>query len=339
VSKYRFAGAEAEEAWLTGTAGEISLRNRQSLSKLRMRGPKAGLRWSLALAMVLASFPCRSAGSDFDGSRAFALLEKQCSFGPRYPGSPGHRACLDFLTSELRRYTSAVTHQSFDHRFGLDSMQVAKATNLVARLWPERRRRVLLCAHWDTRPWADEDPDPRNRRKPILGANDGASGVAVLLELARVLQESPPKVGIDIVLFDAEDQGRPGDEDTYAVGSRHFARSLSREERPEAAILLDMVGDRDLNLYVEGYSHRFARSLVEMVWSTAHRLGFAEFIPRVEYYVTDDHVPLLSVGIPAIDVIDFDYPYWHTLEDTPDKCSPASLEKVGRVLLQVIRQW
>lgn len=283
--------------------------------------------------------PCGGSNPSFDGERAYALLEKQCSFGPRYPGSPGHKACLEFLVSELRQFTADVRLQSFDHSFGLDQQQTARATNVVARLWPDRTRRILLCAHWDTRPWADEDPDPRNRQKPILGANDGASGVAVLLELVRVLHERPPRVGIEIVFFDAEDQGKPGRDATYCVGSRHYARSLPRDDRPEAAILLDMVGDRDLNLFLEGHSYRYARSLADQVWQTARQLGIIEFIPRVQYYVTDDHLPLLELGVPAIDLIDFDYPYWHTLEDTPDKCSPASLEKVGRVLLQVIRQW
>ncbi len=297
----------------------------------------------VTLAVVFASLTtatsCGTAGHRFDGEKAFALLEKQCSFGPRYPGTPGHRACLEFLVAELSKYASEVTQQSFEHTFGLEEKVTARATNVIARFWPSRKPRLMLCAHWDTRPWADEDPKVENRRKPILGANDGASGVAVLLEIARVMHGRPPRVGLDIVLFDAEDQGTPGDDDSYAVGSRYYAQHLPRDQYPELAILLDMVGDRDLNLYYEGYSYQYARPAVELVWRTAADLGFREFIPRVRYFVTDDHVRLLAVGIPAIDIIDFDYPYWHTLEDTPDKCSPQSLEKVGQVLLRVIEQW
>lgn len=298
--------------------------------------------WCALLLLSAIAFPilaCARVGGGFDGNAAYALLERQCTFGPRYPGSPGHQACLEFLVQELSKYAAEVRQQHFDHTFGLQRKTTARATNIIARFWPQERRRILLCAHWDTRPWADEDPDPKNRRKPILGANDGASGVAVLLEIAHQVDERNMRIGLDIVLFDAEDQGTPGDDDSYAVGSRYYARHLPEHQRPEFAILLDMVGDRDLNLYQEGYSLQYARPYVELVWGIAAELDVREFIPRPGYYVTDDHVRLIEVGIPAIDIIDFDYPFWHTLEDTPDKCSPESLEKVGKVLMRVLEQW
>jgi len=207
--------------------------------------------------------------------------------------------------------------------------------NIVAS-FGQQGRRILLAAHWDTRPWADRDPNPKNRNRPIIGANDGASGVAVLLEIAHHLKAQPPQVGVDIVLFDGEDSGREGHDDEFLQGSRYFAAHKSPDYVPEFGIVVDMVGDRELTLYIEQNSFRYARQVVDRVWRKAEELGITEFIRDARYQVVDDHLPLLEVGIPCIDVIDFEYPYWHTLEDTPDKCSPESLEKVGQVLLHVI---
>ncbi len=284
---------------------------------------------------LLPGFGCGQRSGAFDGEKAFAQLQRQVDFGPRYPGSPGHERCLAYLVATLRKATEDVRQQSFSFTYGPERV-TAKATNVIARFGPGGKPRLLLCAHWDTRPWADRDPDPANRKKPILGANDGASGVAILLELARLMHERPPKEGVVLVLFDAEDEGVEGDDESYALGSKYYAEHLDDSERPEFGILLDMVGDADLNLYQEGYSLTYARPYVDLVWRTAQELGYPEFIPRAQYYVVDDHVRLLRVGVPCIDIIDFDYPYWHTLQDTPDKCSPESLEKVGRVLERVI---
>jgi len=290
------------------------------------------------LFLLLPSFGCGQKRDAFDGQRAFAELQRQVNFGPRYPGSPGHDRCLDYLVATLRSYTDDVRQQSFTFTYGPERV-TAKATNVIARFGPGGSPRLLLCAHWDTRPWADHDPDPANRKKPILGANDGASGVAVLLELARVMHARPPREGVVVVLFDAEDEGVEGNDDSYAIGSKVYAERLAQDERPEFGILLDMVGDADLNLYQEGYSLTYAKAYVDLVWQTAQQLGYPEFIPRARYYVVDDHVRLLRVGVPCIDIIDFDYPYWHTLQDTPDKCSPESLQKVGRVLEHVIYEY
>ncbi|MDQ7051613.1 MAG: M28 family peptidase [candidate division KSB1 bacterium] len=193
-----------------------------------------------------------------------------------------------------------------------------------------------MAAHWDSRPWADQDPDSANHNKPVPGANDGASGVAVLLEIARVLKQNPPPVGVDIVLFDGEDLGSEGYPDTYAAGAQYFAQKKSVHYAPYLGILLDMIGDRELQIYREANSVRYAPAVVDLVWNYAARLGISNFYNPVRHEVFDDHVPLLNVGIPCIDLIDFDYPYWHTVHDTPDKCSPESLEKVGRVVLAVI---
>jgi len=272
----------------------------------------------------------------FSGENAYSYLLKQCDFGPRFPGSQGHSLVRDFLVSTLRAYADSVHEDNFSRT--LEGVRL-DLTNIVASFRPDHTGRLLLCAHWDTRPMADRDPDPGNREKPIIGANDGASGVAILLELARCLSLAPPPVGVDIVLFDGEDYGHRADLSDYFLGSRHFARSRRGSYHPELGILLDMVGDSDLGIYKEGNSYRMLPAEVNMVWRRARELGVEAFRDRVGYSVSDDHLPLIEAGIPCIDVIDFDYPYWHTVEDTPDKCSPESLEAVGKVLVDIIYNW
>lgn len=291
----------------------------------------------LPLLLLLLIVPgCRSqVVPKFDSRNAFQYLVKQCEFGPRVPGTPSHLSCRDYLMSTLQSYADRVMQQPFQAMMGPDQKRVS-CYNIIANFQMNNPRRVLLCAHWDTRPWADLDPDPANRKKPVPGANDGASGVAILLEIARILKLSPPKYGVDIVLFDAEDFGSYGRNDTWALGSKQFASQVVRNFRPEFGILLDMVGDADQQIYIEQNSHRFARPVVERVWRKADQLGISEFIPEIKFDVYDDHLNLLEIGIPTIDIIDFDYKYWHTIEDTPDKCSPKSLENVGRVVLGVI---
>ncbi|MBN2001047.1 M28 family peptidase [candidate division KSB1 bacterium] len=270
----------------------------------------------------------------FDGNNAFLYLKKQCDFGPRVPGSAAHKACLDYLVQTLRLFADRVQTQPFIFTFGTDP-QSATAINVIANFNPQHNRRILLCAHWDTRPWADQDPDPANHKKPVLGANDGASGTAVLLEIARLLHQQKPNIGIDIVLFDAEDAGLYNKDRSFAQGSAEFARQ-NRSYKPEAGILLDLIGDRDLEIYQEIYSATYAGDLVKRIWEIAQYLGIDEFIPEQKYAVFDDHIPLLEIGIPCIDIIDFNYSYWHTTLDTPDKCSAASLEKIGRIVVHFI---
>ncbi|MBN1481296.1 M28 family peptidase [candidate division KSB1 bacterium] len=285
--------------------------------------------------MILAcAIACKSEPV-FDGNRAMAFLVAQCDFGPRTPGSEGHRLCREYLIAEITKHADEVTTQAFMYTYGSPS-QVATGYNIIGRFQPGKRDRLLLCAHWDTRPWADEDPDPANHQKPVLGANDGASGVAVLLHLAELFAQNPPRPGIDIVFFDAEDAGSHNQNQTWALGSAAFAREYAYSYNPRYAILVDMIGDNNLNIYQEGYSVRYARPVVNKLWDKAAELGISAFIPEVSYVVYDDHVPLLQAGIQAADIIDFDYKYWHTIQDTPDKCSPASLEAVGRVVAAVV---
>ncbi len=272
---------------------------------------------------------------EFDAARAFADLETQVAFGPRVPNSDAHAACLDFLKSTLDTLAEQVTLQSFDATIAKTGEKV-RLTNVIASFGMDKKNRILLAAHWDTRPWADMESDPDKRNQPVPGANDGASGVAVLLEIARVLKANPAPVGVDIVLFDGEDFGSQGRDDTWAVGAQYFAGKKDVRYNPFLGILLDMIGDKDLQIKKEGNSLTFAPDVVDLVWNYAGRLGIEAFSHETIGPIMDDHVPLLQKGIPCIDLIDFDYPYWHTLEDTPDKCSPESLSAVGRVVLAVI---
>lgn len=269
----------------------------------------------------------------FDSAHAFSMLKKQCDFGPRPPGTPAHEDTKDFLADELSRYTDDVRIQSFQRVLGGKEVMLS---NIIADFKGKSdAAAILLCAHWDTRPTADEEIDVADRKRPILGANDGASGVAVLLGLARMFKQQPPPVPVQIVLFDGEDYG-PTSRDMF-IGSRKFASLVEDKSRYRYGVLLDMVGDKDLQIYREGHSQKHAREVVDKIWTSARKLGYgAKFPDEVKYTIQDDHVPLIEAGIPCADVIDFDYAYWHTLEDTADKCSAESLGAVGSTIARVV---
>lgn len=274
----------------------------------------------------------------FDGTRAFEYLVKQTGFGPRNPNSPGHRACRDYLASTLRLFADEVQLQPFTAQGYSEALAL---TNIIARFKPEASARILLCAHWDTRPRADNDTNRSRRDQPILGANDGASGVAVLLEIASLLKQHPPPIGVDIVFFDGEDYGLEGDLSKYFFGSRYFAANKPRDYTPRFGILLDMVGDRFLDLLKEQHSMRYAPDIVALVWDKARELGYAQFLDEVGEAVNDDHLALNEAGIKSINIIDFNYPdpthrFWHTHDDVPENCSPESLEAVGTVVTHVV---
>ena len=292
----------------------------------------------LVLIGVLAALPGCARETKFDGAKAFKLLEKQVAFGPRVPATPGHAACLGFMQSYMQKYSDEVSLQPFTRRIG---RRVLSMTNLIAVRNPSAEKFVLLCAHWDTRPTADMEVDPVKKRQPIPGANDGASGVAVLMEIARLLAENKSKLGVIFVFFDGEDYGPTSD--NMFMGSEWFADSLKGDKPPidqskiEYGILLDMVGDKDLKIYQEKASMRGAPEVVARVWSAAKKLGYEHvFVPQTKYFINDDHIPLLKAGVKCIDVIDFDYRPWHTLDDTPDKCSAESLGVVGSVVVEAI---
>jgi len=278
----------------------------------------------------------------FDPDSAFRQLTTQVAFGPRVSGSRAHQLCRDYLVGEMGRFAEAVNMQPFTIR-GYDGEEL-HYTNIISSFNLEASTRILLLAHYDSRPWADNEQDSSLHASPIPGANDGASGVAVLLEIARHLKTSPPAVGVDILLTDGEDYGHHNDPDGFFHGARYFASHLPVGYRPVFGILLDMVGDAQLDIQKEPFSVEFAPDVVDLVWSAARSLGVTQFSDRMQGRVSDDHLPLNRAGIPTIDLIDFDYPdatnrYWHTLQDTPDKCSPASLDAVGRVVLKVVYEY
>lgn len=275
----------------------------------------------------------------FDGRRAFDYLTRQTSFGPRNPNSPGHAACRTYLAATLRSFADDVRLQDFTHP-GYGG-ELLKLTNIIASFRPDLKERILLCAHWDTRPRADRDEDPARRDDPILGANDAGSGVAILLELASLLRQTPPPVGVDIVLFDGEDYGLEGDHGMYLLGSRFFAKNRTAGIVPRFGILLDMVGDAQLEIPQELHSLKYAPDIVSLVWKTARELGIHQFVDRPGDEILDDHVPLNEAGIKTVNLIDFNYPdathrYWHTHQDIPEHCSPESLGAVGTVVTHVV---
>lgn len=260
----------------------------------------------------------------FDGQIALEHIEDQLSFGPRTPGSPGHEKIVEWIITELGVLGWEVEIQEAE-KMG------HPVENLIARRSSDVRNVdqtwFIIGAHYDTRLHADKDPDPEKRTDPVPGANDGASGVAVLLELARTIPADYPGE-IWLVFFDVEDNGRiPGWE--YILGSRAFVEEL--EGKPDAVIIVDMIGDADLNIFMERNSDQ---TLTLELWGQAALLGYSEhFIPLMGYSILDDHTPFLQAGIPAVDIIDFDYPYWHTTADTLDKVSAESLQIVGDTLL------
>jgi glutaminyl-peptide cyclotransferase len=249
------------------------------------------------------------------------------------PGSAAHDSCFTWLLGRFRALAPSVQADTFSY----DSPDLGKEvrlTNLVARFRPEAKERILFGAHWDSRPWADKDPNPPLRTRPVLGANDGASGVAVLLEVARVLQKTGTPIGVDLVLFDGEDLGTEENPNGYFRGSLRYVQQMG-EARPIFAIVIDMIGKRNLNLTWEANSRQQASNVVEMVWQEARDLGVKAFRSVPGPAVYDDHIAFLNASVPAIDLIDFSFPEWHTTHDTPAVCSPQSLDAVGTVLVSL----
>lgn len=253
----------------------------------------------------------------FDGQRAYADVLTQVAFGERTPGSEGHAEVQEWMRAELESAGWVVEIQ--------ESEAMGHPIQNVVAKRGDGNPQIILGAHYDSRMFADKDPDPSNHTKPVPAANDGASGVAVLLELARVLPNDT--VPVWLVFFDAEDNGRIEGWD-WILGSREFVKK--NPVQPEAVVVVDMIGDADLNIYKEQRSNP---DLTDEIWETAQSLGYADvFLPEYKYSILDDHVPFLEAGIPAVDIIDFDYPYYHTTQDTPDKVSPESLQAVGETM-------
>jgi hypothetical protein len=288
------------------------------------------LRACALLLMLSFAAPAQA----FDQEAAWGYLLEQVEFGPRDPGSPGHEACLDWMIDHLRGRADRVEPHTFVMADPYSGRSL-RLTNVKASFRPEAATRVAFAAHWDTRPRADREVPPVD--EPILGANDGASGVAVLLALADELAENPPPIGVDLILFDGEDYGVEGDLDNYLLGSRRFVEDFPRY-RPGALVLVDMVGRKGLRIPMEANSLAAHPVLTRVVFNRALSLGLDAFDPVPGPAVYDDHIPFLERGIPAIDLIDMDFPEWHTLADTPDVCDPDSLGQVGRLLVALIHE-
>jgi glutaminyl-peptide cyclotransferase len=274
---------------------------------------------------------------EFDGQSAFGYIQTQVGFGPRIPGSEAHRQMGVWLDSLLRQRADTVVVQSWKHV--TTRGDTLPLRNFIARFNPSAEKRLLLLAHWDSRPAADS-PRSQDPTRPVPGANDGGSGVALLLGVADVLKRSPPAIGVDLLFVDGEDYGdftkAPSD---VLIGSRYYGANQLPGPKPLYAVLFDLVADKDLQLYQEGNSLVGAPEVVDLVWSTAKDLGYGGyFVSSPRHTLIDDHLELQKAGIRAIDVVDFDYPSWHTVDDTIDKVSPASLQVVGDVALALVRR-
>ena len=287
---------------------------------------------AFALALLaLAPASCAAPTPRADGERALERVRHQVAAGPRTVGSAAHDTIERWIAGELGRLGARVERQAFrDSTLG----RPLELANLIGHFGPAGGRRIALCAHWDSRPWCDEDPDTSYRNVPVPGANDGGSGVAVLLEVAEVMQRQAPPVGVDLVFFDGEDLGTRSQPEHFCLGSKGYAARLPAEgdaARPVAAFLFDMVGDRDLGIYAERNSSDRAANLVALVMAGARVTGAHAFHSEVRWTIVDDHMPLNDAGLPCVDVLDFDYPAWHTHRDTPDQVSAASLAQVAGV--------
>lgn len=284
----------------------------------------------------------------FNGDSAYNYVDKQVAFGYRIPGSEAHRKTADWLIAELSRHKATViTQETIVTAYDGTRLPIC---NIIAQFYPEKEQRVALAAHWDSRPFADRDPNPAYHNSPIDGANDGASGVGVLLEIARHLGEYPPNVGIDIILFDAEDYGAPewveGDTgDTWALGSQYWAtHTHTPGYKARFGILLDMVGATGIGFYREYFSDLYAPHIIDKVWKCAADMGFEGlFINDYGGAITDDHLNMIQAGIPTIDIIQFDpnsatgfFPQWHTREDNMKHIDIGMLTAVGQTVLGVI---
>jgi glutaminyl-peptide cyclotransferase len=270
----------------------------------------------------------------FDGKRAMGYLENICAIGPRMSGTPGMTKQQELIRSHFEKLDLKVQNQSFSARQNSQNKDVPM-TNLIVSFQPGKTRRIILCSHYDTRPIADQEPDPRKWRDPFISANDGGSGVAFLMELAHHMNALKLNVGVDFVFFDGEEYVFEPDNDRYFFGSEHFATHWKKNKRQPtyiAAVLLDMIAGKNAKFPVEGHSWFKDRDLCLAIWNTAREVRASAFKDQLGGRVQDDHLALQKADIPAIDLIDFDYPHWHRLSDTPANCSAEPMIQVAKVL-------
>lgn len=287
----------------------------------------------------------------FNADSAFHFIKVQTDFGPRVPNTAAHKACAEYLTAKLISFGAETVVQEIEVKT-FDNT-IIKGYNIIGQFNSNSNKRVMICAHWDSRPWADNDPDPLNHHKPVDGANDGASGVGVILEIARLISTLSPKIGVDCIFFDAEDWG-PGDDyhgdskmEYWGLGAQYWSRNPHKEGyNANYAILLDMVGGESATFYREGFSRHYAPNVVKNIWDTALSLGYGQFFLQEDGgYVTDDHYFINTIAkIPAIDIIPYHPecsissfgPTWHTLSDNIKNIDKSTLKAVGQTLLNVL---
>ncbi len=280
----------------------------------------------------------------FEAKNAYQYIKEQIKFGPRSPNSTAHANTLNYLTNTLGKFTQSVTKQSFTY-VGYNG-EVLELTNIIAKFNPENKNRIMISAHWDSRPRSENAEDPAKRKLPVLGANDGASGVAVILELARILSENKIDFGVDLVLFDGEDYGLESDLKNYSLGAKYFSSKLFLNNYPAFAVLLDMVGDKDAQFPIERNSKNYAPDIVKMFWEKAAQIGADKFTFNISPPIYDDHIPLNQAGLRTIDIIDSDLigadtpverrNYWHSDKDTIDNIGIETLQQVGDVVTNII---
>ena len=286
---------------------------------------------------------------EFNADSAYAFTAAQCAFGPRVPNTEAHKLCGNYIAEKFRSYGALVTDQYADLT-AFDGT-VLKARNIIASYNPDAEARLLICGHWDSRPWADNDPDSANWHKPVLAANDAASDVAVMLEMARLIAQNPLKIGIDFICFDAEDYGAPqwinsSEENDWCLGSQYWAENPHKfGYKARFGILMDMVGGQGSTFSKELFSKEYAAQVVDIVWNTATQIGYGNyFLNRDGGYITDDHLPVNRIAkIPCIDIIPYFSdgpsgfgPTWHTVNDDMEHIDKNVLKAVGQTVLQVI---
>lgn len=281
---------------------------------------------------------------NFSSDNAYRYIEEQVKFGPRNPNSQAHKSAKIFFETELKKYCDELVLQNFTYT-GYDNEKL-ELTNFVAKFNPSAKNRILLCAHWDSRPRAERDEDESKKGLPILGANDGGSGCGVLLEVASILKNNKLPFGVDIVLFDGEDYGKESDINNFCLGSKYFSAAKPADYNPQFGILLDLVGDKEAIFYKEQYSVKYAAEIVTLVWSAAKKINANQFSELHGNAVYDDHVSLNQGGIRSIDIIDMDLVggdnssprrnYWHSHKDDMSNISKETLQQVGNVLLYLL---
>lgn len=283
----------------------------------------------LSVSLVTVGAGCsESKECPFDSGYAFGLIEKQCSYGARVPGTAAHDSCVSLIQREMSLLCDTVYTQSFSRRVSYSKENMV-FSNIICVMNPEGEKHIMLFSHFDSRPFSSV------KNTPTMGANDGASSTAFLIAFAKMLKEKGRKEKFTFVFLDGEDGGTLLHSDEWFIGSSYFAENYS-DKLPDEAILLDMIGDKDLKIMKEGYSDLANRGLNKKIFDAAKRVKSDAFDSRIGYFVEDDHIPLNRKGFRCVDIIDMNYKWWHTPEDTPDKCSASSLEKVAEVMEEAV---